>query len=1066
MAWRTGAVLRYLRTLGAEHGAENLSDLELVERYAAGREEAAFEALVRRHGPLVWRVCREVTGHEQDAEDAFQAAFLVLARRLGGLRKRSSLASWLYGIAYRVALRARAQAARRPAPRQGDGTMSPAEPLAQATRREEQGILHEELSSLAEKYRAPLLLCYLQGMTQDEAARQLAWSINTFRRRLDRGRSLLQARLVRRGLGPATVLGAAALAPAAQGAALPAGLTPLTIQAARAFATRSAAVAGASTKAAALAEAVLRATAVSELKTVAAVAIVCGVLMAGTGVLAYQLGVWRGSDTVPRSDPVAAPAARPPEVGPSKGDGLDAFGDPLPEGAEARLGTTRLSVGDVVFDFAFAPDGRTLAAAGDGFVLAWDPATAKVVRRVEVPGGRVYAFAFAPDGNSLAAGGQDGVIRLWEQKAGAPLREIGGHGERVSGLRFSPDGETLTSVGTDGTLRLWRVATGEECGRITVPGAEGQYALARPIGFFPDNRTVVTLDLRCQVRRWDASTGKELPRLDWLPDRLTAVALARDGSVLAAAVRDQTTVRLWQVASGQELHALHGHQGKVDALAFSPDGATLASSSVDGTIRLWDVATGSETGQAHTGEAGSRGLAFSPDGRLLASGSETRLRLWKTATGEELYPSETHRGGVLAVAFLPDQHLLSVGTRGTAIRWDAGTGRQVGSRRRAQAERQPTTALSADGQRMATGGPTGIIRVSDLETGQEMRRWQGHKGLISSLAFSPDGQTLASGGLDDTLALWEPLTGRAVNRFADGHGPILSAAFSPDGRFLARGDGEGTVALREAATGKVLHRLTSAPGGVWALTFSPDGKTLASATTGTLADRRQGTASLWEVATGRVRWQTPVPDGGVYTLTFAPDGRTLASGGGDHRVHRWDLASGRELPQLVGHLGQVTCLAYSPSGARLVSGSMDATGLIWKQTPLPPLATLNQAALAPGELEALWNDLAAADAERAYRAIWTLAASAEQAVPLLEARLRPAAARVGEHEQGKTPSDAAAEPPEWLRALRALEVLERAGTPQASRLLEALANGDAPGQLAEEARAALGRLERRRSAAP
>ena len=141
--------------------------------------------------------------------------------------------------------------------------------------------------------------------------------------------------------------------------------------------------------------------------------------------------------------------------------------------------------------------------------------------------------------------------------------------------------------------------------------------------------------------------------------------------------------------------------------------------------------------------------------------------------------------------------------------------------------------------------------------------------------------------------------------------------------------------------------------------------------------------------------------------------------------------------------------------------------MIWKQTPLPPLATPNQAALAPAELEGLWADLAAADAERAYRAIWTLAGAAGQAVPLLEARLRPAAP-LGEHKRGKTPSEAAAAAPSpgQLRALRALEVLERAGTPQAHQLLEALANNAVQGQVSEEARAALRRLKGQQTAAP
>jgi WD40 repeat protein len=476
-------------------------------------------------------------------------------------------------------------------------------------------------------------------------------------------------------------------------------------------------------------------------------------------------------------------------------------------------------------------------------------------------------------------------------------------------------------------------------------------------------------------------------------------------------------------------------------------------------------------------------LAFSPDGRLLAFGSDTTLRLWETATGVELHPSAAHRGGVVALAFLRDgRRLLSAGMRGTAIRWDAGTGRQRGTPRGPQREGDLAAAFSPDGRMMASGTATGIIRVSDLASGQELRRWPGHKGLIYSLAFAPDGRTLASGGADKTLALWGPLTGREVGRFADDQGPstgrevsrfvedpgqIVSVAFSPDGRLVAWGCMDGTVGLREAATGKVRHRLRSGAA-VFALAFSPDGKTLASATTGLLSARRRGTACLWEVATGRARWQTPVPEGGAYALTFSPDGRTLASGGGDHRVHRWDLAAGRELPPLAGHLGQVTCLAFSPEGTLLASGSMDATALIWKPPPLPPLATPGEASLAPMELEALWDDLAGADAGRAYRAIWTLAGAAGQAVPLLEARLRPAEGKADRHGGEKIPLDppAAAPHPEWLRVLRALEVLERIRTPQAYRLVRALAAGAPAARVTEEARAALGRLDRRRDAAP
>src|SRR5205085_280126 len=132
----------------------------------------------------------------------------------------------------------------------------------------------------------------------------------------------------------------------------------------------------------------------------------------------------------------------------------------------------------------------------------------------------------------------------------------------------------------------------------------------------PDNRTVVTRDLGCQIRLWDSAAaggGKALRRLDWLPERTSAVALAADGSVVAAAEEDQPAIRRWRVASGEELPALRGHQGGVEVLTFSPDGKTLASAGVDGTIRWWDLGSGKEAAQARTGQAACEGLTFSPD---------------------------------------------------------------------------------------------------------------------------------------------------------------------------------------------------------------------------------------------------------------------------------------------------------------------------------------------------------------------------------------------------------------------------------------------------------------------
>jgi RNA polymerase sigma factor (sigma-70 family) len=286
-----GAVLRHLRSLAALHRYQDRSDGELLRAFAATRDQDAFAALVKRHGPLVLGVCRRVLHHAQDAEDAFQATFLLLARKAGSIRKQASLASWLHGVAYRMAHNARRSAARR---QRHEGQARPAGPVGperEAAWREVQALLDEEIQRLPERYRTPFILCTLEGYSPGEVARRLGVKGSTVTSWLSRARELLRKRLARRGVELSLVLTAVAVSSAP--AAVPGALVAATVEAAVLYAAQGA---GATASVAALLKGVHQAMVFGKVK--AALFLVLAVAVAGTGVggVAYQRTVARATE--------------------------------------------------------------------------------------------------------------------------------------------------------------------------------------------------------------------------------------------------------------------------------------------------------------------------------------------------------------------------------------------------------------------------------------------------------------------------------------------------------------------------------------------------------------------------------------------------------------------------------------------------------------------------------------------------------------------------------------------------------------------------------------------------
>ena len=298
-------VLDHVRRAALREDEAVCTDGELLSRYLARREEAAFAALVRRHGPMVLGVCRRLLGSHADAEDAFQATFLVLVRKAASVRPRERVANWLHGVACHTAQKVRAGAARRQVKERTAGEMHRPDTPDEAYQ-ELLPLLDRELQRLPERYRVPIVLCELEGKTHQEAARQLGWPVGTVSGRLSRGRALLARRMKRYGAAPPE------LAPAA----VPPVLAAATAKAATAFAAGSAAAAVVSAKVIALAEGTVKTMLLTKLRAITSVLLAVALAattmgLGGTALARRALAAGQGA----AGDAAARPEAGPAEEG-------------------------------------------------------------------------------------------------------------------------------------------------------------------------------------------------------------------------------------------------------------------------------------------------------------------------------------------------------------------------------------------------------------------------------------------------------------------------------------------------------------------------------------------------------------------------------------------------------------------------------------------------------------------------------------------------------------------------------------------------------------------------------
>jgi RNA polymerase sigma factor (sigma-70 family) len=1023
---------RVVRALAAGDVA-GLSDRDLLARFVADGDQAAFAAVAVRHTGLVLGVCRRALPRSIDAEDACQAVFLLLAEKAGRIRWQGSVAGWLYTVARRVARNARVAAERRARRESRAAVPESVSPTDTMTGRELAAILDEELGRLPPRYRDPLVLCCLEGLTQDEAAGRLGVPVETLRSQLKRGRKKLAGVLAARGVE----LGIALLAVTASAVGAASPHLAKRIQAAATGSPSRAAI-----------ELVRGATGNSLLANVKTV-----MLAAAVGAAALALGAALNPPT----------SAEPPKD-PPKPAAVTVETPVL-----ARFGSTRFRADEPLSDARFSADGKHIVGCTGGRLYVWNAVDGSLTRTIDTglrpfdnptrSEERQVVVALHPKEPRVAIGGdRDGkaILQVWDFEAGKRLAELASPYAALKLIAWTPDGTRLLERTNDrwekskvGKL-IVRDAALNEVRNHDLPANFGDWStLMLPL---PGGAEVILWQSQRQPTVFDLGTGREARTIPFTVSLPTGLGVSPDGKRLA--VTGTNELALLDAKTGDVVHnlpVLRDGWYKPRPM-FSPDGKTAYF--WDHRPIAYDVATGKEKwrGLFRSVHTVTMHLSdVSPDGSTLLCWHGLRVARLDAATGKELDPSDDPSKPA-GLTWSPDGRMLFTRAERherTWTAWDAATGKrlfdlQPGSLAADENwKMQPDLFFINNGKEIVVGieksesteqSAAKDLLVFDAATGKPLHRLGAPLPTEQfrwcyPVAVAPDGSEVAMqvyaissatpgpGGLmqldyvnENTFKTfrWDAVKGKVLGEWevvgdrcepARLYGPYTVTAGTqlPDPNVRDPKLRPAKVRCYSLTDGKLMHEWTTGFSGLepdrvqgnFLLTTGYDSKWVTSGNTMRYVPQRPIAYDLWELPS---RQAIRLFEQDKQTTTIlGPAGRYVLRIKDDRTVEVIEPFVLKSAVATVAVSAGPVYFEFSPDGGRLAVSLSDTLVVIWDTTPWRAEIDKRLAKEIPTDLGPLWDDLSG-DAVKGLRAARLLSVAVDKAVNLLKAKVtaRPA----------------------------------------------------------------------------